>query len=269
MSSIDPATYGPDGIPPLQVSKPVIFTTLNGNVNSFGAHFLEVLGHWAGAIPLQSFWVVVLTIPPGVKTWIEKFKSSSWDGISWDGFDMAVYDHLLDPLYTEKNTQQGYVHGCFFARSITLPGEKIDMVSTNFFNSGLLFPNVEKSRSTLTNVSISFMETNASYVDAVIRPWNIVSSYLGLVPRADNIKGSIDAFFYTKNYAPNASTRSIGSAIEVAPKKRKIFSFKDVVPISINSEEYTQRGDGLIERPVGFYYSNYSIQNKDIVSLLG
>lgn len=251
---------------------PIYLSPGNSTANSFGAHFLEVLSHWAGAIPLQSFWVVVVTVPPGVRQWIEKFKDSSWDGIGWDGYDLSVYDHLLEPLFSEKNTQQGYVHGCFFARSINIPGEKMDMVSTSTSNGGLLFPSVGKSRTPQNNISMSFMETNASYVDTVIRPWSIITSYLGLVPRIDSIKGNVQAFFYTKNYTAKTSTKRSNAAYEassVSPKKRKIFTFHDVVPTSISNEECAQRGgDALIERSVNFYFSNYTVENKDIVSLL-
>jgi hypothetical protein len=247
----------------------------------FYQYFLQRLGDWAMGIPLQSFWVVIISFPKSIKdVWLARLQGD-FEPSSWDKFSTNAYGGLVSQLYQEKShsgvgtTNDEYLYGCMFARSVGIPGEKTELTSPSLANaSGLIFPNITKNRSALAELDISFIETNSSFVDNVIRPWNIVVSHLGLVGRAESIKGKIDIIFYAK---PNIKNRdyirkTTSSAIDgdeitnsqilgLKDKpliKRKIFTFYDVAPILIGSQEYTQAGDALIVRPTKFTYSSYS-----------
>ena len=227
---------------------------------SIGQHFLGTISKWAAGIPLSSMWAVFIEIPPGVKQWLEKFKAESYDGNDWKGLSTRMFEHLNKPAYNNVDINTKFAHGCVFARGVTIPGETQHVVNISTKTSGLLFPDVLGGRSNRNIISISCLETNASYVDSVLRPWSIVASYAGLISRndAENIKGKITAYYYSKTSIGGDRGRGLGPGI------RKAFIIEDVVPVSIESASSNQRfGDSLQEKDVAFYFSRYSIANTE------
>lgn len=227
----------------------------------FVEDFFRKISDWSGAIPLQSFWVIIITFPNGLRSRLSDY-ISSYDHKPWTGtaggageYDQSVFNELISESW-QNSVNSDYAYGCFFARSISIPGEKTDTASVNVVNQGLQFPSFIKGRSTQNELNVSFMETNDSFIDVVLRPWTIIGSYLGAVarPSSDSIKGTIDAIFYGKT--------DPGDNLVV----RKAFRFDDVIPIDINSQEYTQAGDALINRPVKFLYSTYVEGNNSYYS---
>ena len=117
-------------------------------------------------------------------------------------------------------------------------------------------PATSDTRASYDNLTIDFLETNGSFVDFFIRPWLILTSYYGLVARGSNspknVKcGQVDVFFYAKT----------GSFTSMVP--RKIFSYKNVVPISIPQETYSHQPDALKIQKVNFVYDKYSVSEGD------
>ena len=259
----------------------------------FYEYFLSRLGDWAMGIPLQSFWVVVIEFPPSIKNyWINRLPV--FEPIFWNQFDTGAYGGLITKPYQNnfsdgRTTAGEYLYGCMFARSVGVPGEKTELTNPSIANaSGLLFPNISKNRSALSELDISFIETNSSFVDNVIRPWNLLVSHLGLIGRPPDrsIKGTIQIIFYAKpdikneDYIRNSTPiiNIIGtSREEIDPQirgikdkpliRRKIFTFYDVAPTFVSSQEYTQAGDALLVRPTKFTYSSYSYSAPKISSL--
>jgi len=257
----------------IEISKPPraqeTFTT------GFGEHFLSVISNWAAAIPIQSFWVMYFEMPK-LDSYITKLIKGDYDVGDWNDFSIDMYNHLISKKYNES-AQSEYIYGCSFARAISIPGEKTELASTNFTQAGLLFPSVSKNRIQTNTLQASFMETNASFVDTVLRPWSIITSQLGFIPRTPKITSTLHAIFYTKSDILDRSmvgtkTRAgIGRTprpLNTTLRKRKEFTFYNVVPTSINAQEYTQSGDALLVRPVDFYYTHYNISNIDSLSLI-
>jgi len=244
--------------------------------HGFADHFLSVISQWAAAIPIQSFWVVYFVMP-SLTPYLEQLISKGYDVTRWEGFSLKTFAHLVEN-YTAASSAQGqeeYTYGCAFARSISIPGEKIEMASTGFTHGGLLFPSVGKARQQTNNISVSFMETNSSFVDAVLRPWSIITSYLGFVPRTPSITGSMHAVFYTKSDKLDNTLSGPGLPVSKTPallglplQKRKQFDFFNIAPIVIGNQEYTQQGDGLLVRPVDFYFTHYSLLNNSTDNLI-
>jgi|LauGreDrversion4_2_1035121.scaffolds.fasta_scaffold96631_3 hypothetical protein len=236
----------------------------------FYEYFLSKLGDWAMNIPLQSFWVIVIEFPPSIKRrWLSQLVND-FEPRSWSEFNTGSYGSLLTTPYQSnssngKETAGEYLYGCMFARSVNIPGEKTELLNPSIPNaSGLLFPNISKNRSALAELDISFIETNSSFVDNVIRPWNIIVSHLGLVgrPSVDDIKGTIQVIFYAKPQITESDYIKQGQQIiDIKDKpliRRKVFTFFDVAPTLISSQEYTQAGDALLVRPTKFTYSSYT-----------
>ena len=267
----------------------------------FYEYFLDRLGDWAMGIPLQSFWVIIIDFPKSINNyWLNKIQDGSIEPVKWDRFNKDAYGSLISKPYQNDASinsefQGEYLYGCMFARSISIPGEKTELMSPAIPNtSGLIFPNITKNRSTFAELDISFIETNSSFVDNVIRPWNIIVSHAGLIsrPAAENIKGTIRVIFYAKpqlaetDYiienipkstpfpdtdflnikGPRRPPAGVLERREIKGIKdkplihRKVFVFNDVAPTTVSSQEYTQSGDALLIRPVKFTYSSYSYE---------
>ena len=232
----------------------------------FYDYFLTRLGDWAMGIPLQSFWVVIIDFPNSVRN---KYLNliSQYEPEPWSKFNTGAYGGLISRTYQDNSSEGEYFYGCMFARSINIPGEKTELVSPSIANaSGLVFPNISKNRSTFAELDISFIETNSSFVDNVIRPWNILVSHLGLISRVDSIKGKIRVIFYAKpevkvsDYLADSGDDQIVGIKNKPLVQRKVFVFNDVAPTTVSSQEYTQSGDALLVRPVKFTYSSYSYE---------
>jgi hypothetical protein len=132
-----------------------------------------------------------------------------------------------------------------FLTGVQLPGDgfAIERPSTNMNVGGFLKSPVTKPRNDLPHLKVTFIETNSSLVDLVIRPWVIHSSYASL--KFAN-SATFDVFNLTRS--PNGF------------RIRKQFTFYNVVPVSVDTEDYTYSADssyGL--RQTEFVYTHYSV----------
>jgi hypothetical protein len=238
----------------------------------FYNNFLEKLGNWAMGVPLQTFWVVAVSFPAEINFWLEKQQNSELDYAGWSNFSTEAYQDIIGSTYNSDSGDE-YIFGCLFARTINVPGERLDTSGGPVVagGGGLIFPSITTQRSAYTNLEISFLETNSSFVDIAIRPWCIAASYAGLVARKQgNVKGSIRAIFYAKSdLLQNGEVGSLGPTLQNKKlAKRKIFTFNDVVPVTVNNQEYSYLGDAVHSRSTQFIYSSYTVDTGDISSLL-
>ena len=148
-----------------------------------------------------------------------------------------------------------------FANGVTIPGDGSTSARVgadgNGLHGGLLTTPILKGRKDLTNLEITFLETNASFVDFVMRPWAVAVAQYGLFTRApndpQNFKTTITISYLRKD-------KSAGDNDD----ERKIIKFKDVAPIEVQGYEtaYGATGKGVDMRTVKtvWTYSTYSIE---------
>lgn len=239
----------------------------NGSSVSVGYYenFLSQLGEWSTAVPLQNFWVILITVPNGVRTWINKLTDGGLDEQAWNNFQIDTFDELVK---ITENASGDYIYGCFLARTISMPGDGISLENVTIPNDpGLLYPPISRGRATPQEITISFLETNNSYVDNVLRPWSLISSYTGLIARNEGeIKGNIQAIFFGKSDEVQLANLNGSSTLKLQGKKiikRKKMTFQNVVPVNINAQEYSYIGDAVLTRPVRFTYSSYSVDTPE------
>jgi hypothetical protein len=255
--------------------------------------FFKNLSTWEGSIPLQHLWVVKFyftnTFKTNFNSWFNNIISKG-ENLPWGQFDMGNINEIINnnALQGEDLPNSNIITGCYFARSVALPGERTDTLNPSIPGAGgLFFNNIINKRQAPSNLQVSFMETNASFVDLFLRPWSILSSYTGTVGRKDSLKVDVEAIFYSKNnivkfnnYSNSDGandvitvakapiygsvpkyTRSITldthKDVDLVPRKR--FYFKSVLPLNVNSQEYTQTGESLQIRPVDFIYESYKV----------
>lgn len=213
-------------------------------------YYLGLLSQWPTSIALVSQWLVAIyfdDVNPLLANISNSLKGreqkSEW---SYNG---EVINLLTDGSL-QNNVSQ--MMGCVFSRQVTLPSETIDVANQGLEYGGFLPPATANTRGKYEPLSIQMLETNASFLDFVIRPWTIMVGYNGLVARAPgspkNVKAAaIDVVMYGK----------IGAGVPLGI--RKIYRFKNCAPINIGSETYSYTEEGLRTNDVKFAYDTYGV----------
>jgi len=211
--------------------------------------FRELLGSPEFSIPLGSnFFIQIANIPTAIDStdnlnYFEPARSAGWNIV--DGTNNLIRVH--------NKTGRNANGACLFANGITPPVEAINVArvgmnaSFNEHSGGLLDGVVTKSRKQQDSVAISFLETNQSFIDFVIRPWVILTGHVGLIARApgsvDDVKTTITATFFSRWNG------------EVYP--RKIFTFFGCAPVSIDTATAYDYGTNAVNTIKTTWAYNY------------
>jgi hypothetical protein len=214
------------------------------------AYYLDLLGKWPTGIALASQWFLYFDFSSvnslmGNLQGVLRNREIEND---WS-FDTAATRYLLDGSlqYSSKN-----LFGCAFAREVKLPKEEINAGNDGLEYGGFQAPATSNNRTKYGRLSITMLETNASFIDLILRPWAIAVGYNGLVARSPNspkyVKSNrLDVVMMAKTgvYSPMGI--------------RKIYRFYNVAPVSIPSESYSYMEEGLKVSEIEFVYDRYAI----------
>ena len=222
--------------------------------SSYEYYLSEVLGTWAGNPVLPSQWLVLFhfnSLPVLSQNFQNALNKMEY-GQEWKYTSKTRNKLISDTFQYSLDSMVG----CAFAKQVNTPRESLAAQNRGLAYGGFMAPATSDTRATYDNLTIDFLETNGSFVDFFIRPWLILASYYGLVARGmdspKNVKcGQVDVFFYAKT----------GSFTSMVP--RKIFSYKNVVPIGIGQETYSHQPDALKVQKVNFVYDKYSVSEGD------
>jgi hypothetical protein len=221
----------------------------NGQIPFFLESFL---GKPASALPKGSQWVMVfegafsadgtqldytepLPVPAILNT--IKYEPRKWN------VEQALKTTLGDDYQTTK--------GCLFVQAVQIPGENNVANPEGLQQGGFLRSYVGGGRDPLEPLQVTFLDTNVSFVESVIRPWLITTAYLGLIARSGR----------NKNYRCNISIYKLGVLTpEQNPYVLRKYTFYGVCPVNISGEEfnYTQT-TSPVNREVTFLYHYYSL----------
>lgn len=211
-------------------------------------YYLELLGSWPTAIALASQWMVTIHLNNvrGLFSNIEN-KLRAREQSIWT-YNQNVVNLLIDGGLQARSDN---MMGCVFARQVVLPSETIEASNQGLDYGGFLAPATANNRAKYDPLSITMLETNASFLDFVIRPWIIMVGYNGLIARTanseKNVKANIDAVFYAKT--------GYGNAMGI----RKVYRFYNAAPISLAGETYSYNEEGLRYSDVKFVYDKYAV----------
>ena len=148
----------------------------------------------------------------------------------------------------------------FFATGVNLPGESIlsgraGYSTDNSLYGGLLSGPILKGRKDTNNLEITFIETNVSFIDYVLRPWTVTAAQFGLFARSgaskQNFKTNISVSFLDKN---NSNTGD--------SKIRKNLLFVNAVPTEVGGFEASygaEKSTGLRTVKTSWIYSTYKV----------
>lgn len=214
------------------------------------AYYLNLLGEWPTSLALASQWFVYFdfsTVNALMGTLQDTLNNREIG--SHFQYNTDVTRYLLDAKlqYSTQNLM-----GCAFARQVNLPSERIEAGNEGLNYGGFQAPATASNRQKYEKLSITMLETNASFLDLILRPWTIAVGYNGLVARSRNspkyVKaGKVDVVMLAKTgtYSPMGI--------------RKIYRFYNVAPVLIPSEEYSYQEEGMRYSNVEFVYDNYGI----------
>jgi len=237
--------------PPSGVSKDIPVSEISHQI----PHFLQsVLSTPAGALPKGPLWAVVFedsyavnstTINgcgiPKVITKVSQYEPRS--PLPWK-IEAAVKEICSAQYMTTK--------ACILAQNVTLPGEGIDSTGVEGLQyNGFIRGKVGNGRDDYEPIKISFLNTNVSFVDNVIRPWVIMTGHLGLIARDGDL-----------TYRTNMKIIRFGSSDRKKPPFiLQTFTFYGVCPVSVDAEEYTQDGSVNITKSASFIYQWYTVDS--------
>lgn len=136
--------------------------------------------------------------------------------------------------------------GCLFAQGVTIPGDGFTSNAEGNQAGGLFREYVNQGRDDQSKLKVSFLDTSLSFVEHVIRPWVIVTSFLGMVARKDNYRTTINVHRWGLGDKQGQLTHY------------QVWKFHGACPINVSSEsvEYTVQS-GFIRRDVDFVYQKY------------
>ncbi len=224
-------------------------------------YYLDLLGQWQTNIALASQWFIYF----------------NFDNLKRNGFFNSFENRLnnleeskwkLNSNVTRQLTDGRLQHtansliGCIFAKQVSLPGENVQVSHSGLSYGGYQSPIVASHRGAYQNFSVTMIETNASFLDLIIRPWIISVGYNGLVARK---KSSIK--YVKADYVDMVMLAKAGQNKKLTI--RKIYRFYNVAPIDIQGEDYSYAGDGMKYSSISFAYDKYSISDKNTGYYLG
>jgi len=179
-------------------------------------------------LPIPALWLVYFDNIPDTYNTVIKYEPGS-------GWNIKNQSSLA---------KYGGPPGMIFAQGVQLPGEGVTTARVGPANMGLSKGIIGENRNDYENIVISYLETNYSFTDAVLRPWSIMVGHNGL--KDFNLRKTITVVQLAKN----------GSGSSLVERGK--WTFTDACPISIDQQQYTYEGAQLLRRQVTFAYNYYN-----------
>jgi hypothetical protein len=223
------------------------------------SYYLDLLGNWPTGLALASQWLVYFDFT-NVNSLLGNIQSNLRKqeiGAEWS-YNSDVTKYLLDgKLQSSVNNMMG----CVFAREVQLPGESVSGGNDGLDYAGFQAPATVNTRDKYEPFSVTMLETNASFLDLIIRPWIISVGYNGLVARGDNSPKNVkcnfaDVVMYAKAGAYNPM------------QVRKIYRFYNLAPIKLPGESYSYMEEGLKYSAITFVYDRYAVMDGNTGNLI-
>jgi hypothetical protein len=216
---------------------------------SFRDVFLSSMTTWESSIPLRTQWIILFdAFPSGLNSNILQ----SLEPVAGDkkGFDIdRAKQYLLS--YPAQS-----IVGCIFAQGVNIPDDnREDNVATISNNRGFIPGRIGGNRSSFTELSIEFRETNSSFADLIIRPWVILSGHAGMVARDRNNRPELNP---KTNITIMQYTRSFQKISQIP---RKVWRFYNCVPKGVSSRNLTYDQEALERFQTTWYYSHYTVED--------
>lgn len=166
----------------------------------------------------------------------------------------------IDAASILLNDSYQTTHGCIFCTAISVQGEGANVnAGGNIQHSSYLRSYLGGGRQDLSKMRMSFLDTNLSFVDSVLRGWALATTCYGMVARSGE-----------KNYRTNITCYKFGATSD-GPFVLQTVTFEGACCIEVSQEEYNYDPKTTFgRREAQFVYHSYSIDsetNNDILRL--
>jgi hypothetical protein len=211
---------------------------------SVHASFLDALTKNSDSLALSQLWVCGINqnklseISDTVATWLEKYESG------WKNAGKNTFATTNNPT---NWSNVGEANSIFlWTRGVSFVGEGLNSSRVGVSQSGSIKGLIVDNRADFNAVNITFLESNVSFVDGVLRPWSVLVGYKSL----KDISLRCDIEFYALEKWNSTSPLKV----------RKSLLLRNAVPVLIDAEELNYSGDKLIERQVQFVFDRYEMK---------
>ena len=218
-------------------------------------YYLDILSQWPTAIPPESQWFITISLADlnflksNFISRLRRYETGGDSSTDWN-ISQQVVNTLIKPEYQEGND----LLGCVFASRVSIPSESVQASNQGLEYGGYQAPVTMNVRDPYKKLSVTFIETNSSFLDFVIRPWIISVGYFGFITRASgfNVKAkTLDVVYIAK---AGSGRRAL---------KRKVIRFYGVAPVSIGSVSNQYSSDSVQNVSVDFVYDYYTVNAED------
>lgn len=224
-------------------------------------NYLKSLSNWPTALGSGSQWFLWFNIQgipalfDSVTERLNDFEGNFGRYSGWDINSNTILKLTDGELQFEKRI------GCVFVKQVNLPNDSFDAGNNGLDFAGWSAPATANTRAKYNKLRITFLETNASFVDFVIKPWMVLASYNGLMSRREDSYRNVKCSWCDINFLARI-TPGKTQAI------RKTYRFNNIVPVSIDGEQYSYMSDDMKYTSVDFVYDQYYIRDTQTPSLL-
>lgn len=219
--------------------------------------FEQFLSDPATSIPLDSNFLVLFSqrgMPQGIKTYTDS---------ALGGYEPGRWGIEIDNKKLIDSLESSYDYRCFFANGVTLPSESIGQKRVGMQDiygdqsGGLLSGVVTTSREQRGPLSLTLLETNASFIDLVIRPWILAVSHYGLYGRLESSAYCVKTNIIVLQFDHRSKTIN---------KIRKKFTFfgcapTNFVPLTVT---YGKADTSIIN--VEWVYNHYTLESAGVAN---
>ena len=223
---------------------------------SLHGSFWNALTKNSDSLALSQLWLcgidkdILTSIINVVNTNINNYEQGSWGNTKKIG-DVILNDANWDSADPAATAGSIYL----LTRGVSFAGDGIGASRVGSQQTGAHKGLISEGRTELTTTTITFLETNVSFVDGILRPWSVLVGYRSL--KDQSLRCDIELFALEK-WEP-------GSPLKV----RKTMVLKNAVPVNVDAEEHNYSGDKLIDRQVQFAFDRYEMRVYPAVTEIG
>jgi hypothetical protein len=220
---------------------------IEGNkTNSIHGSFWNALTKNSDSLALSQLWLCAIKydklelIATAIDGLLGDYEQGAW------GVGADVSKVLLRPENWDGVSPGAASDIYLWTRGISFIGDGQNASRIGSMQNGAIKGLILDGRTELTTANITFLESNISFVDGLLRPWSVLAGYRSI--KDQNLRCDIELFALEK------------WELDKPFKVRKSMVFKNAVPVSIDAEEYNYTGDKLIERQVQFAFDRYELR---------
>lgn len=215
------------------------------------ATFFDSLMTWFAMIPMSTQWIVVIDrVPETLTTQVMQLLEPVDAGKH--GFNIDTAKTVTYNYATQK------IAGCIFAYGATIPAEQYDVATVSVPNNRGFLPGVLAGprQTDAPTLVLEFRDSNTSFIDAVIRPWVILTSHFGLVARQGDTGATKDPRNVKSTITLMQFTRSLANVSQIP---RKVWTFYNCAPYNVSEQSLDYSEEKLITISTRWTYSHYNV----------